>query len=298
MEEHQDALTVNIPSQPIIMDTEDVASSPGNPNDKVLSPQPILKTITVGTHLMASPQSVNRVDESLSKENSSFQTKSSSEDLNRLLDEIKSASQAFLSLTQIPESSTPLMFAQFSNETQEEINKFFDYLKAPFDQMVTEGPATFVDCVNKLVQRHVFPLKGQIVLENFSSSLDDTISLFRYHKEEINQKQKLIDQLSGISTKLTILHGDLLTLKSELLAIDQEEEKLLLRLDQLRSERNFLLTEKDRYTQDFKHLSDEGRGVSAQASVARADLQRNSLKRDEILAKWATFKSFFTHAQP
>ncbi|XP_058218941.1 uncharacterized protein LOC131329670 isoform X2 [Rhododendron vialii] len=298
MEECQDALTVNIPSQPIIMDTKDVASSPGNPNDKMLSPQPILKTITVGTHLMASPQSVNRVDKSFAKENSSFQTKSSSEDLDRLLDEVKSASQAFLSLTQIPESRTPLMFAQFSNETQEEINKFFDHLKAPFDQMVMGGPATFVDCVNKLVQRHVFPLKEQIVLENFSSSLDDTISLFRYHEEEINQKQKLIDQLSGISIKLTTVHDDLLTLKSELLAIDQEEEKLLLRLDQLRSKRNILLTEKDRYTQDFKHLSDEGRGVYAQASVARADLQRNSLKRDEILAKWATFKSFFTHAQP
>lgn len=43
--------------------------------------------------------------------------------------------------------------------------------------------------------------------------------------------------------------------------------------------------------QDFKRLA--GKGVSVHVSATRADLQRNSLRRDELLVKWETCKSFF-----
>lgn len=284
--------------------TEDVASSPTEnpvyPTLRATTPeiQPMPLVSTVGPSLVSSPSSVNGTRILLTNSDSHIQAKSSSEELDQLMYEVRSASQSFKSLTVIHESSVPFTFLQFSGETQDEVNKFFGFLKIPFDDLVTNRSTEFTACIEKLVQRQVFPLKEQIVLENFSTSLNDTFSLFRYYKEEICQKQSLINSLSNISTKLVTMHDSLLTLKSRLATINQEERELLLRLDQLRSKKKALLAEKDQHSQDFKRLSEEGRGVSVQVSAARADLQRNSLRRDELLVKWDTFSSFFMYARP
>ncbi|KAI8529877.1 hypothetical protein RHMOL_Rhmol11G0008700 [Rhododendron molle] len=112
---------------------------------------------------------------------------------------------------------------QNPDNVEKEIKEFFDFLKIPFEELVAEKSAEFTSCIESLSQKHVFPLKEQIVLENFASSLNDTISLFRYYKGENGQKQELIDNLSNVTAKFSTMHNDASTLKSRLLAIDQEE---------------------------------------------------------------------------
>lgn len=97
-----------------------------------------------------------------------------------------------------------------------------------------------------------------------------------------------------MTAKLSTMHNDASTLKSRLVAIDQEEQELLHRLGQLQTEKESFLMTVSQLDKDFKRLAEEGKGVSVHVFAAREDLQRNSLKRDELLTKWETFKSFFS----
>lgn len=98
------------------------------------------------------------------------------------MEEIKLTSQTFRSLIEVSESCSSFFFLQYSEETQKEIQGFFDFLKLPFEELVTTRSVEFTSCIDSLAQRHVFPFREQIVLENFASSLSDTVSLFRYYQ--------------------------------------------------------------------------------------------------------------------